>query len=485
MQNLGHILSLINRNYVWGIPMLVLLIGTGILLTVRFRGIQFTRFGYILKITLLQPLRRRNRADDTRNKIKQGSVTPFQAMCTALAATVGTGNIAGVGGAVALGGPGAVFWMWVSAFFGMATKFAEITLAVRYRVRNREGDWVGGPMYYIQKGLGSKWKWLAAAFCVFGALSSFGIGNMTQINTIVSAVSSVCRTFGWTHPVGNRILAATIGIAAAVLVMIVFAGGIRRVGTVTERLVPFMSLLYISMTLIVIAVNYRVIGTVFSNILRCAFTPKAVLGGGAGIGISEAIKFGIGRGIFSNEAGLGSAPIAHAATETDSPVRQGFYGIFEVFVVTIVICTLTALTILCAEANPANLYSVDYGTFGDGAVLTVGAISTVLEPKFAGIVFAIGMTLFALSTIFSWSLYGVRCVEFLFGKKAVVPYRVVFLILLVIGALSKVQIVWELADLFNALMAVPNLIALIALSSMVGKLVRFYFHEKTDAELAE
>lgn len=478
MQSFGDILSILNQNIAWGIPMLLLLIGTGILLTVRIQGIQFFRFGHILKNTLGQTLQCGKREESAKRGIRKGAVTPFQAMCTALAATVGTGNIAGVAGAVALGGPGAVFWMWVSAFFGMATKFSEVTLAVYFRERNASGDWVGGPMYYIRKGLGSRWNWLAAVFCVFGALSSFGIGNMTQVNTIVSTVSSVCFSFGWSHPLGHKILALTIGIATAVLVLFVFMGGIQRIGSVTERLVPFMSLLYICATLIVVITNYRVLGSVFANIFRSAFTTEATLGGTVGIGIAEAMKRGVGRGVFSNEAGLGSAPIAHAATETDSPVRQGFFGVFEVFVVTIVICTLTALTILCAEANSANLFSVNYGKFCDGAALTVGAISTVLNPKLASVIIAIGMTLFALSTIFSWSLYGIRCVEFLFGKKAEIPYRIVFLLLVIVGAVSKVQIVWELADLFNALMAVPNLVALIALSGTVARLVRAYFAEK-------
>lgn len=317
------------NGFVWGVPMMLLIVGTGVYFTIRTGFLQFRKFGYAMKHTIGKCFHK--------VEAKEGSVTPVQALTTALAATVGTGNIAGVCGAIAAGGPGAIFWMWVSALFGMCTKFAEVTLAIKYRERNDKGDWVGGPMYYIKNGLGQNWKWLGAVFATFGMLAAFGIGNMTQVNTIATTVGSAITQFTSLPESTLKIVYLVIGIIVAIISAMVYLGGLKRIGNVTEKLVPFMAVIYIVGCLIVIVTNSQHIGTVFSDIFRGAFNPSAVLGGAIGIGISQAIKKGVGRGVFSNEAGLGSAPIAHAAADTDSPVKQGLFGVFEVFADTIII----------------------------------------------------------------------------------------------------------------------------------------------------
>ncbi|MEG1683119.1 MAG: sodium:alanine symporter family protein [Oscillospiraceae bacterium] len=447
---------------VWGVPMMVLIVGAGIYFTIGTGFLQFRKFGYTMKNTIGKCFKK--------TEAKAGAVTPFQAMTTALAATVGTGNIAGVAGAIALGGPGAVFWMWVSALFGMATKFSEVTLAIHYRERNAQGDWVGGPMYYIKNGLGKKWTWLAVLFSLFGGLAAFGIGNMTQVNTIASSVSSAIVEF---IPDANvKAIALAVGIIVAVLAALVLLGGLKRIGAVTEKLVPFMAIIYIVGTLAVICTHISHIGTVFQSIFVGAFSPQAFVGGVVGITIGEAIKKGVGRGVFSNEAGLGSAPIAHAAADTDSAVRQGLFGIFEVFADTIVICTLTALTILMSGIPIA------YGQAA-GAELTISAFTTTFGGKASGIIVAIGITLFATSTILSWGLYGTRCAEFLFGSKAIKPYQILFILFIVVGATMNLATAWAIADTLNGLMAIPNLIALLALSGTVFKLTKEYFAKES------
>ncbi|MEG0779002.1 MAG: sodium:alanine symporter family protein [Oscillospiraceae bacterium] len=447
---------------VWGVPMMVLIVGAGIYFTIGTGFLQFRKFGYTMKNTIGKCFKK--------TEAKAGAVTPFQAMTTALAATVGTGNIAGVAGAIALGGPGAVFWMWVSALFGMATKFSEVTLAIHYRERNAQGDWVGGPMYYIKNGLGKKWTWLAVLFSLFGGLAAFGIGNMTQVNTIASSVSSAIVEF---VPNANvKAIALAVGIIVAVLAALVLLGGLKRIGAVTEKLVPFMAIIYIVGTLAVICTHISHIGTVFQSIFVGAFSPQAFVGGVVGITIGEAIKKGVGRGVFSNEAGLGSAPIAHAAADTDSAVRQGLFGIFEVFADTIVICTLTALTILMSGIPIA------YGEAA-GAELTISAFTTTFGGKASGIIVAIGITLFATSTILSWGLYGTRCAEFLFGSKAIKPYQILFILFIVVGATMNLATAWAIADTLNGLMAIPNLIALLALSGTVFKLTKEYFAKES------
>ena len=443
---------------VWGWPCLILLVGTGVYYTIRCGGVQFKWFGYIMKNTIGKIFEKKEAGE--------GAVTPFQAVCTALAATVGTGNIAGVTGAIALGGPGAVFWMWISALFGMCTKFAEVTLAIHFRERNDKGDWVGGPMYYIKNGLGKNWAWLGSLFALFGMLAAFGIGNMTQINSIVTSISGTINSF---TPINVNTANLIIGIIVAIFCGIVLIGGLKRIGQVTEKLVPFMAVIYILSALIIFFGHIGNIGNVLRSIFVGAFTPSAVVGGAAGITISAAVKRGVGRGVFSNEAGLGSAPIAHAAADTDSAVRQGCFGVFEVFADTIVICTLTAFAVLMS-GTPIN--------FGQaaGADLTIAAFGTTLG-RAGGIIISVGLTLFATSTILSWCLYGTRCAEFLFKTtKVIKPYQVIFCLIIVLGAVTELSLVWDIADTLNGLMALPNLVGLLALSPIVIKLTREYFN---------
>ena len=443
---------------VMGWPGMILLVGTGVYYTIRCGGVQFKWFGYIMKNTIGKIFEKKEAGE--------GAVTPFQAVCTALAATVGTGNIAGVTGAIALGGPGAVFWMWISALFGMCTKFAEVTLAIHFRERNDKGDWVGGPMYYISKGLGKNWKWLGSLFALFGMLAAFGIGNMTQINSIVTSISGTINSF---TPINVNTANLIIGIIVAIFCGIVLIGGLKRIGQVTEKLVPFMAVIYILSALIIFFAHIGNIGNVLRSIFVGAFTPSAVVGGAAGVTISAAVKRGVGRGVFSNEAGLGSAPIAHAAADTDSAVRQGCFGVFEVFADTIVICTLTAFAVLMS-GTPIN--------FGQaaGADLTIAAFGTTFG-RVGGIIISVGLTLFATSTILSWCLYGTRCAEFLFKTtKIIKPYQVIFCLIIVLGAVTELSLVWDIADTLNGLMALPNLVGLLALSPIVIKLTREYFN---------
>ena len=457
----------------WGPWMLLLLVGTGIYLSIRTGFLQFRKFGYAMKNTIGKIFRKQTSGT--------GEVTPFQAMTTALAATVGTGNIAGVTGAIAVGGPGAVFWMWLSALFGMVTKYAEVVLAVKYRERNAQGDWVGGPMYYIKNGLGRGWKWLAVMFSALGALAAFGIGNMTQVNTIASSINTAIDAFGGnTGAVTLRLAGQTvplssviIGVLIAAVVALVLFGGIKRIGSVTEKLVPFMAAVYIVCSLCVVFANIGSIGTVFAMIFKGAFSSEAALGGAFGITIMTTIQKGVGRGVFSNEAGLGSAPMAHAASSETDPVRQGMYGIFEVFMDTIVICTLTALTVLCGVVSGVDV------TWGQsaGTELISAAFATVFGSKVGALIIAVGICLFALSTILSWSLYGARCCEFLLGNKSVKPYQFVFIAVVVVGAALELELVWDIADTLNGFMAIPNLIALLGLSGVVVKLTREHFHK--------
>lgn len=458
METIASINSWLN-NIAWGWPSLILLVGTGIYFTSRFGWIQFRRFGYIMKNTIGSIFKKQEAG--------KGAVTPFQAVTTALAATVGTGNIAGVAGAIALGGPGAVFWMWISALFGMCTKFAEVALAVQYRERNSKGDWVGGPMYYISKGLGKNWAWLGAVFALFGMLASFGIGNMSQVNTIANSISGTINEFTSVNTAAVNLI---IGIIVALFCALVIIGGVKRIGQVTERLVPIMAVIYIVSALIVVFGNLDQLGPVLRSIFVGAFTPEGVVGGVAGVTISAAIKRGVGRGVFSNEAGLGSAPIAHAAADTDSPIRQACFGVFEVFADTIVICTLTALAILMSGT------AINYGASA-GAELTISAFATTFGAKAGGLIVSLGITLFATSTILSWCLYGSRCVEYLFkSTKAILPYQIIFCLIIIVGATQKLQLVWDISDTLNGLMALPNLVGLLALSPVVIKLCREYFN---------
>ena len=453
----------------WGPWMLLLLVGTGVYLSCRVGFLQFRKFGYAMKNTIGKVFQK--------SETGEGEVTPFQAVSTALAATVGTGNIAGVTGAICVGGPGAVFWMWVSALFGMVTKYAEVVLAVRYRERNAQGDWVGGPMYYIRNGLGKGWNWLACVFCVLGALAAFGIGNMTQVNTIASSINTAIDSFGGSTAAytvelfGQTVPISSVmtGCVIAMIVGMVLFGGIKRIGAVAEKMVPVMAAIYIVASLIVVGGNIGSLGTVFGMIFKGAFSAEAALGGAFGITIMTTIQKGVGRGVFSNEAGLGSAPMAHAASSEKDPVKQGLYGIFEVFMDTIVICTLTALTLLCGAAD-----KIVWGKSA-GAELIAASFSSIFGAQMGSMLVAVGITLFALSTILSWSLYGSRCFEFLTGGKGVRAYQILFVIVVVIGATLKLDLVWNIADTLNGFMAVPNLVALLGLSPVVVKLTKAYF----------
>lgn len=446
------------NSFVWGIPAMVCIIGVGLLLSIRTGFIQFRKFGYTFKVTLGRIFHKKEAAD--------GSITPFQAVCTALAATVGTGNIAGVAGAIAIGGPGAVFWMWISALLGMCTKFSEVTLAVHFREKNKHGDWTGGPMYYIKNGLGPKWRWMAVLFALLGVLTVFGTGNATQVNTITSAVNTALLSCYVIDASSVSVSSLIIGIIIAVLVALILLGGIKRIGRVAEMLVPFMALLYIILALGVIFLNIDRVPGVFASIFEGAFSPASVTGGVVG-SFFLSMQKGVARGIFSNEAGLGTGSIAHATADTDHPVKQGFFGIFEVFADTIVICTMTALVILCSGVP------VSYGTDA-GAELTInGFIATY--GNWVSIFTAVALCCFAFSTILGWGLYGTRCIEFLFGTWINKPFMVVYSLVAIIGATADLGLLWSVAETFNGLMSIPNLIALFLLSGTVVKLVKDYF----------
>ena len=446
------------NNFIWGVPAMVCIFGVGLYLSIRTNFLQIRKFPYAIKTTLGRIFRKRDASD--------GAITPFQAVCTALAATVGTGNIAGVAGAIAIGGPGAIFWMWVSALFGMCTKFAEVTLAVHYREINANGELVGGPMYYIKNGLGKKWNWLAYLFAAFGVLTVFGTGNATQVNTITTAINSALLNYNVISENTVSTSNLIIGIVIAILIAMILLGGIKRIGQVTEKLVPFMALLYILLGLGVILLNIQNVPSVFASIFRGAFQPSAVTGGIIG-SMFLSLKKGVSRGIFSNEAGLGTGSIAHACADTKKPVKQGMFGIFEVFTDTIVICTLTALVILCSGVPIA------YGEAA-GAELTISGFTSTYG-SWISIFTAVAMCCFAFSTALGWGLYGARCIEFLFSEKVIKPFMVVYSLVAILGATANLGLMWNIAETFNGLMAIPNLIALFLLSGTVVKLTKEYF----------
>ena len=443
------------NNFIWGLPAMICIIGAGLWLTIRTRAIQVRKFGTAMNNTLGRVFEKKT--------AKDGSISPFQAVCTALAGTVGTGNIAGVAGAVAIGGPGAVFWMWCSAFLGMCTKFSEVVLAIHFREKNAQGEYIGGPMYYIKNGLGSRWGWLASLYAIFGVMTVFGTGNATQVNTIVSSIDTALTSFNLINADQAAVMRVMIGIIIALVVSVVLLGGINRIGQVTEKLVPFMALLYIVLSIGVIVLNVKAVPHVFRMIFEGAFNPSAFTGGLVG-SLFISLKKGVSRGIFSNEAGLGTGSIAHACSDTDDAVQQGYFGIFEVFMDTIVICTLTALVILCSGVP------VNYGQDA-GAELTIsGFISTY--GNWVSIFTAISMCCFAFSTIISWGLYGSRCVEFILTSKAVKPFLVVYSLVSIVGATIDLGLLWDIAETFNGMMAIPNLVALFLLSGVVVKLVK-------------
>lgn len=446
------------NNFIWGVPAMICIIGVGLVLSFRTRFLQIRKFPYAMKVTFGRMFKKREASD--------GAMTPFQAVCTALAATVGTGNIAGVAGAIAIGGPGAVFWMWISAILGMCTKFSEVTLAVHFREKNVHGDLVGGPMYYIKNGLKKHWHWLAYLFSAFGVLTVFGTGNATQVNTITTAINAALTNYHVISKDAVPTVNLVVGIILAILIALILLGGIRRIGRVTEKLVPFMALIYIVLAVGVIILNIGHVPAVFASIVEGAFHPAAVTGGAVG-SFFMSMKKGVSRGIFSNEAGLGTGSIAHACADTRKPVMQGFFGIFEVFVDTIVICTLTALVILCSQVP------VSYGQAA-GAELTISGF-TATYGNWVSIFTAVAMCCFAFSTIIGWGLYGTRCIEFLFGSRVNKPFMLVYALVAIVGATMDLGLMWSIAETFNGLMAIPNLIAVFLLSGVVVKLVKEYF----------
>ncbi len=449
------------NTFIWGVPAMVCIIGVGLYLSISTGFIQVRKFGYAMRCTIGRILKKGEASD--------GAITPFQAVCTALAATVGTGNIAGVAGAIALGGPGAVFWMWVSAFLGMCTKFSEVVLAVHYRERNAKGDYVGGPMYYIKNGLGDKWMWLAYLYAFFGACAVFGTGNATQVNTITAAIDSALINYGLLDAAGIETCNLIIGIVIAVLVGLILIGGVKRIGAVAEKLVPFMALLYVGLAIGLIVLNIEKVPAVFASIFNGAFNPSAVTGGIVG-SFFLSMKNGVSRGIFSNEAGLGTGSIAHACADTKKPVKQGMFGIFEVFMDTIVICTMTAFVVLLSGVD------IPFG-HAAGAELTISGFTSVYG-NWVSIFTAISMCCFAFTTIIAWGLYGARCIEFLFGSKVIKVYTALYALVAIVGATMDLGLIWGVSDTFNGFMTVPNLIAVFLLAPTVVRLMKEHFDKE-------
>ncbi len=446
------------NDFIWGAPAMVCIIGVGLYLSFRTNFLQIRKFAYSMKCTIGRIFEKK--------EASAGSLTPFQAVCTALAATVGTGNIAGVAGAIAIGGPGAVFWMWISALLGMCTKFAEVTLAVHFRERNEKGDYVGGPMYYIKNGLGSKWMWLAYLYAFFGVCAVFGTGNATQVNTITAAINTALINYGLLTADSVRGSNLIIGIFICIIVALILIGGVKRIGRVSEKLVPIMALLYIILGIGLIVMKIDRVPAVFASIIQGAFNPAAMTGGIVG-SFFTSMKKGVSRGIFSNEAGLGTGSIAHACADTEDPVKQGMFGIFEVFMDTIVICTMTALVILLSGVD------IQFGKDA-GAELTISGFTAVYG-NWVSIFTAVAMCCFAFSTIVGWGLYGARCAEFLLGSKILLPFNIAYSLIAIVGATVDLGVIWGISDTFNGFMTVPNLIGVFLLTPVVVKLVREYF----------
>ena len=439
------------NNFVWGPVMLALLLGTGIFLTIGLKGMTISRIPYAFRQLF-----------KGREGSGEGEITPFNALMTSLSSTIGMGNIAGVATAIGMGGPGALFWMWCAAFVGMATKYAEAVLAVNYRETDQFGRKVGGPMYYIKNGLGKNWKWLGMAFALFGSLAGFGLANTVQSN----AVSQVLET-------NFNVPTAVSGLTMAILVGVVLLGGIKRIATVAGKLVPFMALLYITATLIILVTHAGEIPAAVILVVDSAFNGAAASGGFAGATIMLALRMGIARGIFSNEAGLGSAPIAHAAAETNSPVRQGTIAMLGTFIDTLIICTMTGLVLIVTGV---------WNGESQGAAMTLAAFTDALP--FGDLVLSLCVVLFAFTTMLGWSYYGERCAEFLLGPKVITPFRVLWVIGIFVGTQMSLDLVWKMTDALNGLMAIPNLIALILLSPIVFKLTREYFDEEKASEVS-
>lgn len=472
METLNAILKQID-GIVWGPGMLILILGVGLFLSIGLKLMPTRKIGYGFKLLLSG----QKAAKDDESK---GEIPPFQALMTALSATVGTGNIAGVATAIVLGGPGALFWMWLTALVGMATKYSEAVLAVHFRETDKNGQHVGGPMYYIKNGLGNNWKWLGVLFAIFGACAGFGIGNTVQSNSVADALEDAFNLSAHTtHFLQNfvdPIQAATlvsdynlgsllVGLVLMVLVGSVLLGGIKRIGSVASALVPVMAITYIILGLIALIINVDALGSALELVFTKAFSLEAGAGGAAGATMWAAIHYGVARGVFSNEAGLGSAPIAHAAAQTHNPVRQGLVAMLGTFIDTILVCTITGLVIISSGV---------WDSGDKGSVLTSAAFQSSFG-EFGSIIVSIALAVFAFTTIIGWSFYGEKCVEFLFGIKAIKPYRLLWLIALPVGAAMNLGMVWTIADILNAMMAIPNLIALALLSGIVFRLTRKYF----------
>lgn len=446
------LLETVNQ-FVWGVPALILILGIGLYLTIRTGFGQLVLFPRALR-SFISKFRNRNASVD--------GTSPYQALCTALAATVGTGNLAGVAGAIAIGGPGAVFWMWICAFFGMITKYAEAVLAVRYAERNSDGELVGGPMYMIRNGLGKRWNWLAGIYCFFGVVAAFGVGNATQVNAVMGGVNSaVIALGGKTSSQGNLIM----GILLAVLITVLLLGGAKRIGAAAEKLVPFASLLYLLLGTGVLCIRAAAIPEAFASIFQGAFTPSAVTGGMLGSAF-QALRVGASRGVFTNEAGMGTAAIAHASAQVRHPVEQGLMGIMEVFIDTIVICTMTALVVLCSGVI------IPYGT-DSGVSLTAEAFTAVYGAWIC-IPIAMALCCFAIATVLGWGLYGARCAQYLFGDNVWKVFVFFQGVTVIVGAVLKTETVWMLSETVNGLMAIPNLLALAFLSPELVRLTKSY-----------
>lgn len=446
MENINHIIEILN-GIVWGPFMLALILGTGLFLSInlKFMPVRMIKEGFVLIF--------KGRKEES----KEGEISPFNALMTSLSATIGTGNIAGVATAIFMGGPGALFWMWIAALLGMATKYAEAVLAVEYREVDEDGNHVGGPMYYIKNGLGKNWKWLAFSFAFFASIAGFGIGNTVQANSVSDVLKS---SFG--------IPELYSGLVLAVLVGLVLIGGIKRIASFAGKLVPFMAIAYLSAGLAILAMNITAVPDAVILIVRSAFTGTAAAGGFAGASIWMALQFGVARGIFSNEAGLGSAPIAHAAAKTDSSVGQGLVAMMGTFIDTIIICSVTGLAIVI---------SGEYISGESGATLSVLAFSKTL-PYIGEYVVSFGLVIFAFTTIVGWSFYGEKSVYYIFGQKSIVPFRILWVLLIPFGSMMDLKFIWLLADTLNAMMALPNLVALLLLSPVVFRLTKVYFSSK-------
>lgn len=467
MENVVQTVTEVNNSvnsFVWGLPMLIMLVGTGILMTILTKAFQMTHFRYWMKETIGGIFTNKHITAHTAKDDK--SISQFQSLCTALAATIGTGNISGVAAAIASGGPGSIFWMWIVAIFGMMTNYSENVLGIYFRRKNKEGEWCGGAMYYLKDGLGGYPGYkrigavLSVLFSCFCVLASFGIGNMGQINSIAVNMNQAFSIPMW-----------VTGVCLMVIAALVVVGGLKRIAAVTEKLVPFMALLYIVGALVVVIMNYQRILPAFGIIFKCAFTGRAAVGGVVGATVKDAVTWGMKRGVFSNEAGLGSSVMVHSNSNVKEPVMQGMWGIFEVFADTIIVCSLTALVVLTSGL-------IDLET---GAVLTqtekTAMVAEAFElsfGKFGGWFIAIAVLLFAFSTVLGWSHYGTKAFEYLFGTKATIGYKIVFVLFIIVGATMSLDLAWDLSDTFNGLMAIPNLIGVISLSSLVYRITANY-----------